>query len=263
MGCLKKGYSSSKLQCYIQFTVSPFLTAHFWSLAWNLYSEVNSIVCFITLPSHPALLLLVFRVRTGRSGDQRLSCKILPCGDESSFCHKWPNTVSSLRPLGRFFGDFHTLPFPAQDSMISGCPLETNAEPILNVLLCFILYASFCLSVQDTFSTVHPLYLLNTQTQTHTLTHTYPTGNSFLLCQTVRVQITPLLQYVIMGFQNSSGRIILPWDKGEENKALCPEPTIHNLSDSFLSIYNKIKIGGQMFLGPSWPLFSKLWKRKL
>ena len=83
-----------------------------------------------------------------------------------------------------------------------------------------------------------PGYLLNTHTHTHT--HTQPTGNSFLLCQTVEVLITPLLQYVIMGFWDYPGRFILPWSK-EENKAFYPEPTIVNVSDSFLNI-NKIEV---------------------
>lgn len=108
-----------------------------------------------------------------------------------------------------------------------------SSIPVSHILFCLVLYLSFCLSVQDTFRKVQArLSFEYTHIPTHTahrkLISALPDSGS-----TSRSTATICL----MGFHNSPGRIILPWGKGEENKAFCPEPMIHNVSDFFLSIY--------------------------
>lgn len=113
-----------------------------------------------------------------------------------------------LQLLWRLCRDLHAWQSPNKGIKFSSCLLENppSSHPVFMFSFAWFstLHTVFlCRIPSEQFK---PGYLLNI--------HTQPTGSSFLLCQTVGVQATPL--NVIMGFQNSPGRIVLP--RGEERR---------------------------------------------
>lgn len=93
----------------LQFKTSVLHPVHYFSLLYSsfltlglgppLWSEGYSLFYFSPFISCSAAS--GFQGQGRRTGDKRLSCKILSFADWSSLCHKCPNTVSFLRPICR------------------------------------------------------------------------------------------------------------------------------------------------------------------